>query len=495
MIRTPAARAISRAVTAGVALAALALTPAQAEPPSRTAGTAPGPVFSPAGVGLVDAGAARTATAAAPAPAQLVTPATQPDTTSADDTTSAPAPEPRLSAFLAPTELYAAPDAPRLSTMDRTSGISSRLAKRGTDWRLGSSFSGQVLDLETGQQLWGRNTSTARIPASTNKVVTAYTAVTSLGADATIATPVLQDPTYPWVIYLQGGGDPSLSFTRLKTLAASTASVLKAQGVTEVSLKVDDTLFPTPTNATGWKSGYVPYDVAPVRPLVVGSRNVWDTSMDAASYFEGYLEANGVAVSWTTRKKAVEGSKVVASTSSAPVRSIVAGMLNVSQNDYAEVLLRTSAAKRGYPTGWTGATTNARDLLASAGVPLSGWAMYDGSGLSRSNRMPAATLNQLLRRIALDPTLEGVFLPSSSLPVSGVSGTLSSRFSTTPSVCARRVIHAKTGTLNDTVALAGVARGVDGRKRVFTYIGNGLSSVSYGRAGVDSLASTATGCW
>lgn len=85
--------------------------------------------------------------------------------------------------------------------------------------------------------------------------------------------------------------------------------------------------------------------------------------------------------------------------------------------------------------------------------------MYDGSGLSRANRMPAPTLNQLLRRIALDPTLEGVFMPTSALPVAGVSGTLSSRFDTSPSTCARQIVHAKTGTLNDTVALAGVARG------------------------------------
>ena len=239
----------------------------------------------------------------------------------------------------------------------------------------------------------------------------------------------------------------------------------------------------------------MPGDVAPVRSLVVGSRNVMDTSMDAAGYFATYLKENGISVGTPARLKAPSTARVLAGTDSAPVRSIVAGMLSVSQNDYAEVLLRTSAARRGYSAGWTGATSNARDLLAGAGVPLTGWAMYDGSGLSRSNRMPAPTLNQLLRRIALDPTLQGVFLPTSSMPVAGVSGTLSSRFQTSPSNCAREIVHAKTGTLNDTVALAGIARGVDGKKRVFTYIGNGLSSTTYGRAGVDSLASTATGCW
>ena len=75
----------------------------------------------------------------------------------------------------------------------------------------------------------------------------------------------------------------------------------------------------------------------------------------------------------------------------------------------------------------------------------------DGSGLSRENRVSAKTMAELLFKLRKDPQYELLY---TSLPVGGVSGTLRSRFLTT-APGAVGLVHAKTGTLNGTVSLAG----------------------------------------
>ena len=87
------------------------------------------------------------------------------------------------------------------------------------------------------------------------------------------------------------------------------------------------------------------------------------------------------------------------------------------------------------------------------------------------------------------------------LPVAGRTGTLArsaGRFNTSPARCAAGAIQAKTGTLGDAIALAGFARGSDGRTKVFVAIVNGRPT-GYSRATtrryVDRAAASLTGCW
>ncbi len=372
--------------------------------------------------------------------------------------------------------------------------IRANLVARGYDSRLGGHYSAQVID-STGAVVWSRWPNVAYMPASTNKLVTAYVVVTSLGSGSRIATTTHQDPARPWLLYLRGGGDPSLSSTRLGQLADATATAIKAQGRTVVDLRVDDTLFPAPVSSSGWKAGYLPGDVAPVRPLVVDSHNVMDTSMDAAAVFATMLKARGVSARSTARASVPATAGVIGTTSSSTIATLVSQMLNVSQNDYAEILFRLAAGRRGYDTGWTGARANAQALMAASGVPTTGWVVKDGSGLSRDDRLPASTLVGLLRVIDQDPALSGLFFASNALPVAGMTGTLSSRFTTLPTVCARGIVHAKTGSLSDATALAGLAIGVDGERRYFAVVDNYVPNTSSVRAAIDVIAATATGCY
>ncbi len=372
--------------------------------------------------------------------------------------------------------------------------IPGNLADRGHDPRLGHSYSAEVID-SSGSVIWSRWPHVSYMPASTNKLITAYVALKSLGGSYRIDTTTLQDPAAPWYVYLKGGGDPSLTSTRLRALAASTATAVKAEGRTAMTLRFDDTLFPAPTSATGWKSDYVPGEVAPVRPLVVDSHNVADTAKDAASAFASMLTAQGITVRSTYRTAAPSSAVVLATTSSDKLQAIVARMLNVSQNDYAEILYRLAAHARGRATSWTGARQNAHEVIAANGIPSAGWVVEDGSGLSRSDRVPADMLVRLLRTIDNDPSVQGTFFGSGSLPVAGVSGTLSSRFRTAPTVCARGIVHAKTGSLSDATALAGLAIGLDGQRRYFAVLDNYTPSTSSVRTAIDVIAATSTGCF
>ncbi|HMM97193.1 D-alanyl-D-alanine carboxypeptidase/D-alanyl-D-alanine-endopeptidase [Phycicoccus sp.] len=430
--------------------------------------------------------------AAVAVPSAVADPAPAPPasgaTSGAGDTTSQLVPEPSR-----------VPAAERLAastaSSDLTSRIVAKLANRAAHaGGMTPAFSGRVTDA-AGRTIWEKGGTTTRMPASTMKLVTSVTAIRSMGPNFRFTTPVLQDPRYRSTVYLKGVGDPRLTSSELLVMARTAATSLKSQRITVVNVRVDDFLFPTPTLASGWKSSYLPGDVAPVRALVVNSRNVNDTAIDAGNLFATYLRGQGIAVRTVARQRAASRIPVLATTVSSPLSTILGTMLNSSQNDYAEILLREAAARRGRPTTWAGATGNAMAVLKAELIGTYGFRMYDASGLSRNDRMPTATLTSLLTKVAADPTLSAVILPRTALPVAGQTGTLASRFRTSPYSCAAGRVHAKTGTLADVVALSGYAEGVDGSVRPFAFLFNGVRSTASSRLTADLLATTTTGCY
>ncbi|MGO4343509.1 D-alanyl-D-alanine carboxypeptidase/D-alanyl-D-alanine-endopeptidase [Pedococcus sp. 2YAF34] len=389
----------------------------------------------------------------------------------------------------------ASTDATTTTTTDLTSSIATKLTTRAKDTRLGTAWSGQVVDLATGRAVWSRSTTTTRLPASNEKLITAYVAMKSLGGGATLTTSVLQGSRYKSSVYLKGVGDPTLTSARLKTMASTVASTYKAQGITAVKVFVDDSLFPAPTNATGWKAEWVPSEVAPVRALVVDQVNVMDTSVNAGYVLANQLRSYGLTVNGVGRAVVETGSTTVAGSTSPSVGSMVQAMLNLSQNDYAEALFRLAALKRGFAGDWTGARANALQVLQRYGVYTKGLVFYDGSGLSRSDRMPVTTALYLVKKMRTQPDVNSVVFASPGMPVAGVSGTLENRFTTAPTSCARSIVRAKTGSLDDVVTLSGIAQGKDGRERLFSLLVNANTATAGARAAVDALTATATGCY
>lgn len=383
-----------------------------------------------------------------------------------------------------------------LSPTDQTAR--DRLAIRSNISELGDDLAGVVVDAETGQEIWSRTPTERQIPASTVKIITAVNALEVFGPGHRFVTRTMTG-TKPRQVVLVGAGDPSLSWAKLRRLAGRTARTMKAAGLTRVRVQIDDSLFPWPTNAYGWRSTYTISDVSPVRALVVAQHRGWDTSMHAGQAFARMLRKKGLSV----RRKVVRRPRPEASTKLAAVRgddvaTQVTGMLRTSDNDVAEGLHRMVALQAGYPATWEGAADAQIAVLAGLGVRVAPGRLHDGSGLSRKDRLRPREVVDVLRA-AFDPEHPNLLgLRSGAMAVAGVSGTLAPnylRYVTQPTKCAAGLVEGKTGSLRGVIALSGLARGADGRTKVFSFLLNRVPSTLTTRRAVDKLAATVTGCW
>jgi D-alanyl-D-alanine carboxypeptidase/D-alanyl-D-alanine-endopeptidase (penicillin-binding protein 4) len=133
-------------------------------------------------------------------------------------------------------------------------------------------------------------------------------------------------------------------------------------------------------------------------------------------------------------------------------------------------------------------------VLGRLGVSLRGAVIHDGSGLARSDRVPATALLQVLAT-ALDPdrpTLSGLV---EGLPVAGFSGSLDYRFADRSDAGLGRV-RAKTGTLTGVHALVGEAVGTDGAVMTFVAIADRVKvpNTLFVRDRLDQITAALAGC-
>jgi len=107
-----------------------------------------------------------------------------------------------------------------------------------------------------------------------------------------------------------------------------------------------------------------------------------------------------------------------------------------------------------------------RDVLARHGIATDKLVLENGSGLSRIERISAASLNQLLRAVWRSPLFSEF---ESALPIVALDGTLRNRFNGS---LATGSAHLKTGTLRDVNALAGIVLTAKGRRVAFVMLVN-----------------------
>ena len=233
-----------------------------------------------------------------------------------------------------------------------------------------------------------------------------------------------------------------------------------------------------------------------MRALVVDEHHAADTSLDAARVFAAQLARAGVSVTAVGRGRAPLGAATLATVRGDRLDAMVARMLQTSDNDHAEALHRLVALAVGQRATWTGAALAQRSVAAEQGVVLGATQLYDGSGLSRSDRLTASQLVTLVTGALAPHSASGPV--ARSLPIAGLTGTLRAslgRFATAPSRCAAGVVHAKTGTLDQAVTLAGWTTGADGRLKAFAFVVNDAGDSLTLKRRVDDLAATVTGCY
>jgi D-alanyl-D-alanine carboxypeptidase/D-alanyl-D-alanine-endopeptidase (penicillin-binding protein 4) len=332
----------------------------------------------------------------------------------------------------------------------------------------------------------------AYLPASNLKLLTGFAVLRLLGAGTTFSTNVVsaaspKDGTVAGDLYLVGGGDPLLTtdpyLPTIKygvpphTSLEAIADKIVAAGVKHVtgSVKGDESRYDSARTVASWKTGYS-NDVGPLSALAINDARAYpaigpvagrirpadDPPTYAASTLTDLLRARGVVVDGPAGAGAApKGAPALVAQPSLTVGQIVDEMLNWSDNNTAELLVKeVGFEKRGQ--GSTAAGVGViRDELTKAGIDQTGLVMTDGSGLDRNDRLSCATITQVLGADGVDgPIAKG-------LPVAASTGTLQHRYQGSP---AASKVKAKTGTLNDANSLSGWVTTDHGLPLVFSIL-------------------------
>lgn len=171
---------------------------------------------------------------------------------------------------------------------------------------------------------------------------------------------------------------------------------------------------------------------------------------------------------------------------SQPVSQLVRDTNKFSNNVMAKMLLlNLGAARFGAPATWDKGERALRAWLAERDLECSKLVLENGAGLSRIERISAASLARLLRWATLQPAW---FEFAASLPAVGLEGTQKNRLNDS---AALGQAWLKSGSLNGVRNLAGYARTPNGRRRVIVFLINHRNAGAAGRA-QDALVEWAT---
>ncbi len=384
--------------------------------------------------------------------------------------------------------------------------IAWKLQSLASDPKLQGIVGIDVVDLATGQTVTSRHGYMPMMPASSFKILTAVVSLRLMPAATRFPTDVVALPDLPGLpnvtrVAIVGGGDSLLLSSDLAQLMPKIAQYVRDQGNDTVQINVDDSLFPAPTMAPGWQTKYELSEISPVRALERDGRRSWDTSVEVGRWFTTQIRATGIKAIYGGRASAPLESPTVASYAGHTLSQSLSYMLLYSNNDIAEHVSRLTTIAAGEQPNWQSWKEVAFSELHTLGINTSGMQIYDGSGLSRLDRLSPAALVVLVQR-ALDakrhPELRSLLVNApGDFPTAGMSGTLGRRFITPPTNCARGALRAKTGFLTGTSSLTGVARGIDGRTRMFAFIINSTppkEKPELINKALDQMAATVVGC-
>ncbi|HKP14904.1 MAG TPA: D-alanyl-D-alanine carboxypeptidase/D-alanyl-D-alanine-endopeptidase [Gemmatimonadaceae bacterium] len=229
-------------------------------------------------------------------------------------------------------------------------------------------------------------------------------------------------------------------------------------------------------------SGSIGSSSGPLRYSLV----VDDPALFTAGALRAALQAEGITVEGAVRTgKTPANAEKVASLASPPLSRIVSEMNRESINVVAELLFRDAARASASSVG-TAETglANLREFMQKK-VSANPYEIRvtDGSGLSTLDYFTPRAMIQLLgyaHKCDWSSAFHG------SLPVAGESELLRLRMRATP---AQGNLHAKTGTTNTVVSLAGYVTAKNGEILAFSFIYNGNDRWN-AKATIDAMGAT-----
>ncbi len=298
------------------------------------------------------------------------------------------------------------------------------------------------------------------IPASIAKIVTSLAALETLGPNYRFTTRLYLDRDHS--LYIKGSGDPFMVSEEIRIIAAE----LKAAGVKKITaINLDGTIF-IPPGRPSWNGGSLnPYDAVnsglavnfntvfivknnrgihsaeeqtPTLPLMrrlgvdipsgrpqrinISAAIPSLSDVYAAQLFAAIFNNAGIKTSPVWERKAPPPGlrPIVVHHSSRSLVQVVAPMLLYSNNFIAnQLFLALGAGRSGPPGDFSRGRAFMVSFLAAGGIGSDEIDLFEGSGLSRKNRVSCRGMLKVLERFkdfaALLPNEDGVLIKSGTM--------------------------------------------------------------------------------
>lgn len=296
-----------------------------------------------------------------------------------------------------------------------------------------------IVDLQNDSVLESFNATKSMVPASVMKAVTIGSLIGSTGIDYRYHTRVyicgeVVDSILKGNLLIVGDGDPSLnaqSGPQSGDIIEECINALKREGIKRIkgNVKVNQSIFPAPSVHPTWakedlKYGYGAgcFGINFENNYYLKGSQSYSMANPSATMIRRIKEAclkSGIAIDALAYDDA-NPRVLLVDHRSATIDEIMRHCMRVSDNVYAESMLRTLAMVEGKSATTANGVYMESQLWKSKGLNLNGVNIVDGSGLSRSNRMTAKFLTDVLKEMCHNVDYVSFF------PLAGQEGTLKS---------------------------------------------------------------------
>lgn len=324
-----------------------------------------------------------------------------------------------------------------------------------------SSVAVMVSDLSTGKVLASHNASTPLVPASIMKTVSIASLSDMVDMDSRISTKCYLEGNngkmgvFEGNLLIEGAGDPSLNSTvwpKSNNFIKEITDALKARGITSIQgdIIIKEDYFKGASIPDSWQQGDLSRAYGTGSHSFNYANNASGNSSVAnpAAVFKSELQKALSADGITLGKLEYEGGKckLLVIHESPEIKELMRSCMMRSDNLYAEAILRRFGKARGGDGSTADAAGREMNLWRGRLADMSGVNIVDGSGLSRSNRVTAQFMENVLRMKSGDVEYVSFF------PLAGQEGTLRSFLKGTK---LDSYIAMKTGSMNGIQCYAG----------------------------------------
>ena len=296
-----------------------------------------------------------------------------------------------------------------------------------------------IVDLHNDSVLESFNATKSMIPASVMKAVTIGSLIGSTGIDYRYSTRVYMcgdvvNGVLNGNLLIVGGGDPSLnaqSGPQGGDIVEECVNALKKEGINQIKgdIKVNQSIFPAPSVHPTWakedlKYGYGAgcFGINFENNCYIKGSQSYSMANPAVTMIRRIKEAcgnAGIAIDGITLNDS-NSRKLIVDHRSATIDEIMRHCMRVSDNLYAESMLRTLAMVEGQSATTANGVELENKMWRGKNLSFNGVNIVDGSGLSRTNRMTATFLTDVLKEMSGNVDYVSFF------PLAGQEGTLKS---------------------------------------------------------------------